>query len=301
MIPRPRSAAQLGLELGLSQERTRILLRAGVALGLLKEKKAVFLLSRRGAALLGVPGLTDMIRHHRHFYQDLSEPIALLKGEAETELSRFWPYVFGASHDAPSNVSQNYSHLMEASQELVAHDTLKMIPMRHVKRLLDIGGGTGAFLSAVVRRHKSIAGEIFDLPQVEMSAKSSIERRGLADNISFHAGSFRDDPLPKGYDAMSLIRVLYDHCDETVIALLAKIHGALPLGGHLFISEPMVGDATPSRSGDVYFAFYTMAMQTGKARSPIEIKNLCESAGFRLVKIPKAPRPFITSALIFEK
>ena len=302
LLDRPLSAQELSNDVGLPQERMFILLQAGVALGLLRRKRGQrFGLSRKGASLLGVPGLVDMITHHRHFYRDLSDPVALLRDDVDTELSRFWPYVFGASHDAPPDVSHTYSHLMEASQRLVAHDTLKMIPMGQVQRLLDVGGGTGAFLRAVVGQHKTLSATIFDLPQVEPAAEQSLAELGLTDRISFYPGSFRDDPLPKGFDAISLIRVLYDHSDETVLHLLDKVYNALPDGGHLFISEPMSGGADPSRAGDVYFAFYTMAMRTGKARSPSAIKDMCKKVGFQSIKIPKAPRPFVTSSLICIK
>ena len=71
-------------------------MRAGAALGLLKTGGQGVRLTRKGAALTGVPGLQDMIRHHRVLYDDLADPAAFFRGEGETGLSRFWPYVFGA-------------------------------------------------------------------------------------------------------------------------------------------------------------------------------------------------------------
>ena len=84
-------------------------------------------------------------------------------------------------------------------------------------------------------------------------------------------------------------------------ALLKKTYEALPVGGQLIISEPMAGGAAPTRPGDVYFAFYTLAMNTGKARSVAQISALCKEAGFVDIKAPKAPRPFITSAVTARK
>ena len=46
--------------------------------------------------MLSVPGLVGMIQHHRAFYQDMADPVALLRGEGQTQLSQIWPYVFGA-------------------------------------------------------------------------------------------------------------------------------------------------------------------------------------------------------------
>jgi len=69
------------------------------------------------------------------------------------------------------------------------------------------------------------------------------------------------------------------------------------VGGRLFISEPMSGGDRPERAGDVYFALYTLAMQTGKTRSSADIVRLCEEAGFALVAAPKPPRPFVTRCI----
>ena len=282
--------------------RMEILLQAGVALKLLRRhRRGRYGLARRGAALLGVPGLAQMILHHDHFYQDMADPVALLRDQVDTKLAQFWPYVFGATGAAPQSVTDEYSRLMEQSQALVAADTLKMVPLKGAETLLDIGGGTGAFLAHVARQYPALNLNIFDLAQVGPAAQNRLAEQGLSDRISFHGGSFRSDPLPLEADVISLIRVLYDHSDETVQALLKKTYEALPVGGQLIISEPMAGGAAPTRPGDVYFAFYTMAMNTGKARSVAQISALCKEAGFVDIKAPKAPRPFITSAVTARK
>ena len=123
----------------------------------------------------------------------------------------------------------------------------------------------------------------------------------MADRVTLHPGSFRDDPLPEGADAISLIRVLYDHADATVEALLAAVYDALPAGGRLIISEPMGGDRAPDRAGDVYFAFYTLAMQTGRTRTPGEIRALCEAAGFTGIQSPSPARAYVTRTLTAVK
>ena len=100
---------------------------------------------------------------------------------------------------------------------------------------------------------------------------------------------------------MTLIRVLYDHADETVMALLAKAFDALPPGGRLIVSEPMTGGAKPTVPGDIYFAFYTFCMETGRARSQQQIADLLGSAGFEEIKMPRAHRPFVTSVVTARK
>jgi len=129
---------------------------------------------------------------------------------------------------------------------------------------------------------------LFDLPAVAPAAQERFEALGAMDRLQIVPGSFRDDPLPTGVDMISLVRVLYDHADQTVADLLAAAHDALPPGGRLLISEPMTGGAAPERAGDAYFALYCMAMRTGRARSASEISALLHAAGFTNIKAPRA-------------
>jgi demethylspheroidene O-methyltransferase len=305
LMEAPRTAAALGAQHGIAPHRMAVLLDAGVALKLLERVGEGYQTSARGAALVGVPGLTGMIRHHDVFYRDLADPLALLRGEAETELARFWPYVFGAAGAVDPDVTARYSALMEESQGLVAEETLRTVSLRGVRRLLDVGGGTGAFLRAVGRAYPNVELQLFDLPPVVEVARRRFAEEGFAmgagSRVTLHPGSFRDDPLPVGADAISLVRVLYDHADATVTALLSAVHGALPPGGRLIVSEPMTGGATPQPAGNAYFALYCMAMRTGRARSQAEIAGMLRAAGFQDIATPATRRAFITGVVTATK
>ena len=273
-----------------------VLLQGAASLGLLKRRRdGRFALTRKGAALVGVPGLRDMIRHHDVLYRDLSDPVAFFRGEVETELADFWPYVFGGDMGAAETA--RYSQLMTDSQAMVAQDTLRRVSLKTVRRLCDVGGGTGAFLTAAAATNPAMDLVLFDLPQVVPAATERFARANLSDRVDIIPGSFRTDDLPGGCDAISLIRVLYDHDDDTVARLLAKCRAALPSGGRLIMSEPMSGGSSPDRSGDAYFALYTMAMRTGRTRSFDEISALCSAAGFKVSALARALRPFVTSVL----
>ncbi|MEM7547272.1 MAG: methyltransferase [Pseudomonadota bacterium] len=290
-------ARTLAARAAVPDDRMVVLLNAGVALDLLERVGENYGLSRKGAALIGAPGLTDMIRHHRVLYRDLEDPAAFLRGETETELAGFWPYVFGAAGAEDPETAARYSHLMAESQRMVAEETLRAISLKDVNRLMDVGGGTGAFLTAAGAKYPDLRLTLMDLPAVVPEATERFARAGLAPRATIRPGDFRQGDLPDGADAISLVRVLYDHGDETVAKLLADVREALPQGGRLIISEPMTGGAVPTRPGDVYFAFYCMAMRTGRARSADEIAALLTAAGFAKIRRPLALRPFITTAL----
>lgn len=294
----PQTPAQLGRSCAVPAQRLEVLLQAGAGLGLLKRHRdGRFGLSLRGASLLGVPGLPQMILHHRALYTDLADPVALVRGGNDTELARFWPYVFGAAGAVDPAVTATYSDLMAESQVLVAEDVLRMVDLSGISRLMDVGGGTGAFVAAVGKAYPGLRLDLFDLPPVLLGAGQRLTAAGLSNRVALHAGSFRDQPLPQGADAISLVRVLYDHDDSTVAQLLRSVYAALPKGGRLIIAEPMSGGRKPNRFTDVYFAIYTLAMQTGRTRSPEEIKGLLTAAGYTNICIHSGFRPFITSAI----
>lgn len=296
LLERPLDASELARRCGVPQPRMDILLRAAVALKLIKLKRhREYALARSGAALVGVPGLAAMIKHHDILYRDLADPAAFFRGETQTELAAFWPYVFGGEMNA--DVAETYSDLMAQSQELVAEDTLRSLNFSKVKTVLDVGGGSGAFLERLGRAYPALNLMLFDLPKVAPNAEPRFARAGMAVRAQIACGSFINDPIPQGADAITLIRVLYDHSNETVAALLAKCHDALPADGRLFISEPMLGGDRSERAGDVYFALYTLAMQTGRTRSIAEIMHLCEVAGFSVIATPKPPRAFVTRCI----
>ncbi|MEM8553557.1 MAG: methyltransferase, partial [Pseudomonadota bacterium] len=298
----PLPVDYLAREAGMSVERMSILLRAVASLKLLRKVGADrYGLSFRGAALAGVPGLQAMIRHHDVFYQDMADPLALLRGEVDTGLAGFWPYVFGAGAVDDPEQARTYSDLMADSQGLVADDTLDTVSLKGVRHLMDVGGGTGAFLSRALQRYPDLRGTILDLPDVVFEARAKLEAAGLRSRVSIQPDSFRDADLPKGADAISLVRVLYDHADHTVADLLAKCFAALPSGGRLIVSEPMASHGTPERAGDCYFAFYCMAMQTGKARCQAQVAEALRAAGFTKITSPKSRRPFVTSVVTAQK
>ncbi|MDJ0995150.1 MAG: methyltransferase [Dinoroseobacter sp.] len=291
----PLPAWRLAARTRMDPRRMEVLCQGATAIGLLKRSRSgEYRLARLGAALPGVPGLSEMIRHHDVLYRDLEDPIAFLKGEGETELARFWPYVFGQAGTNDPDLAARYSRLMTESQGLVAEETLRAVKFDGVHRLMDVGGGTGAFLRAVRAEYPTLRLRLFDLPAV-------LEEADLPDGADSHGGSFQTDALPKGADTISLVRVLYDHADATVKQLLRNVYDALPPGGRIVISEPMAGGDTPTRAGDAYFAFYTMAMQTGCARSVVQISELLDLTGFADVEHRPTYRDFVTSVVVARK
>jgi len=122
---RPRSVEALSLRVGVAPDRLRVLCQAASALGLMQRTSdGRYGLGRLGAALPGIPGLAQMIRHHDVLYRDMADPVAFFRDAPATELAAFWPYVFGASGKIDPEVAATYSQLMADSQTLVAQEAL---------------------------------------------------------------------------------------------------------------------------------------------------------------------------------
>ena len=82
-----RSLDEVSKFLEIANERSLLLLRGGCALNLICYKRNKYWLTRVGAQIVGVPGLMEMIQHNQILYRDLLDPVKLLHGRSETELS----------------------------------------------------------------------------------------------------------------------------------------------------------------------------------------------------------------------
>jgi demethylspheroidene O-methyltransferase len=300
----PRSAAELSARFELSPDATTRLLRAAVSLKLLRAlPHDRYALADLGAAMLGNPSIAGFVEHHGLLYDDLRDPLALLRGEASTRLSAFWPYAADrpeTASDRPADIEtyRAYSELMARSQAMLAQDLLDAFPLDGRKMLLDVGGGEGAFVAAAAERFPALRFQLFDLPGVAERARANFAARGVSARVEIHAGSFLRDALPTGADVVSLVRVLHDHDDDSARAILRAIRKALPAGGALLLAEPMAETPGAEPIGDAYFGFYLLAMGRGRPRSAARIAALLKEAGFTSVRPISTRRPLLASAII---
>ena len=296
----PKTLADASHATGLADGAAERLLRAATAIGIAEEAApGLWMLGRHGAALQANEGALAMIRHHRLLYRDLAEPLALLGANRSepTALSRFWDY---SSEDGEGvrTSSSAYSRLMSASQAPVSEEVLFAFPFRKYASLLDIGGGLGTFLSAVAARHPHLRLGLFDLPAVVAQARDAAPGTPLEGRTTYHPGSFFHDPVPGGYELVSLVRILHDHDDEKALAILTAIRRSLLPGGALLIAEPMAATRGAEAMGDAYFGLYLWAMNAGRPRSAGVIRRMLQEAGFRRSRQISTGQPLITSLIV---
>lgn len=295
----PLPVSGLAARMSLSEAAAMRLLRAAASLRLVERRSGGrFGLGMLGAAFNGNPSIAAMIRHHGMLYRDLRDPVALLRGEVRTELSQYWGYAdTERPHDLGAGEVAPYSALMTASQALIADDVLSAYPFDKHRCLLDVGGGEGAFVAAAARRHQALRFKLFDLPAVARNAQFRFVREDLRDRAEAFGGNFVSDPLPRGADIVTLVRVLHDHDDAAVMALLRAAREALPDGGVVLIAEPLAGTPGAEAMGDGYFGFYLLAMGQGRPRTAEELSEMLTAAGFSRVRQSRTRRPMLASVL----
>lgn len=301
----PMTASELAQQLQLPSDTTESLLRAACSLGLLEARSGRrYGVGQLGAALLGNPGIAAMVEHHSLLYTDLGDPVALLRGvDHGTALAGHWAY---AGSSEPGGLDNDrieaYTGLMAASQPFVACEILDAYPFekRGHQCLLDVGGGNGAFVSAVANRSERLRLMLFDLPAVAELASARFQRENLDQRATAFGGDMRRDPLPQGADIISLVRIVHDHDDDAVLAILRAVRAALPADGKLLIAEPMSATRGAEPVGDAYFGFYLMAMGSGRPRSPDEHRELLRQAGFDRFRLLRTHMPLLTRVLIAQ-
>ena len=296
----PRTLGELAERFAMPPERAERLLGAAVSLRLLARRGDGFALGPLGAAMVGNTAVAEMVRHHAMLYADLADPVGLLRrGASGTQLAAYWPY---AAQARPAALTEGavagYTALMAASQPMVAAEVLDAVDIRRYRCLLDVGGGDGGFLAAALARAPGLSGLCFDLPAVAGLADARFVRLGLSDRARAVAGDLHRDPLPAGADLISLVRVVHDHEDGPALALLRAARHALAPGGTLLLAEPMAGAKGAEPIGEAYFAFYLLALGSGRARTPAQLSEMLKQAGFARVRPIATANPLIAGVLV---
>ena len=308
----PRSLDELAQWTHLPPAGLQRLLQSALALGLLNMRsQGRYGLGPLGAPVAGHAGIRAMIEHHAVLYQDMQDPVAMLQGPGQAgAMAQYWPYTLDeetqaaqASQAAQAQAEKyaRYSNLMSASQPFVVDEILASYRFEDHQVVLDVGGGQGTFMSRLALHAKHLQVKLFDLPEVAALARANFARQGLEGRSEAHPGSFLKDPLPRGADLVTLIRVAHDHPDADVRTVLAAIYEALPAGGTLLLSEPMAQEPGETPQGDAYFHFYLLAMGAGRLRTPRELMSMMAEAGFSHLEIVPNPMPLQTQILIGRK
>ena len=296
----PLTAPAIASRLGWNIDRMERLLKAAASLKLLDvTSTGAYTLGIHGAALAGNPWIAKFITHHHLLYEDLTDPIALLKGDTGgTKLKGYWGYAGSDSKDAVGMANaEAYTALMAASQEAVAAEILAAYDFGQHRHLIDVGGSNGTFLAAAAARYPQLKMTLFDLPAVAELGRVKLADAGLGSQVGIAGGSFLTDELPQGPDVATLIRIAHDHDDDSVLRVMQNIRRMLPPDGRLILAEPLSGVSSIAPVADAYFGLYFAAMGQGRTRTLDEISALARQAGFASAQALRTRMPLVTGLI----
>lgn len=164
-------------------------------------------------------------------------------------------------------------------------------------RLLDLGGGSGAFAIEIVRRH-ALSAIVVDHPSVVAVARTIVEEAGLADRIRCVAGDVVSGPWPEGADLILLSYVVSSYGPATLRDLLARARAYLPSGGGLVIHDFALHGGRPGPRNAALWYFANLAISASTHPHTVEeITRAMLEAGF--VGVTARPHvPDITFAFV---
>jgi hypothetical protein len=150
------------------------------------------------------------------------------------------------------------------------------------KLLVDVGGGDGTFLAALLTANPDLRGILLDLPKAVAGAPAAFERAGVADRATTVAGSFFET-IPEGGDVYTVCRVLFNWDDERAAAILRTIRRAMPEGARLLVIEvPLPPLGHPQRVMGAFNDLNNLLLMGGRYRTIDEIRALFEKSGFEM-------------------
>jgi SAM-dependent methyltransferase len=146
--------------------------------------------------------------------------------------------------------------------------------------VMDVGGGRGALLAALLRRHPHLRGILFDQPHVVAGSADVLDAASMRSRCEIVAGSFFDG-VPPGADAYILKTVLHDWEDEHARRILRQCRRAMTDGGVLVLAEWDLGG--PCAARDAKFSDLNMMVGNGgRGRTVGQFASLLRDTGFRL-------------------
>jgi O-methyltransferase domain/Dimerisation domain len=146
--------------------------------------------------------------------------------------------------------------------------------------LVDVGGGKGALLAAILAANPALRGILFDQPHVVADAKDLLERAGVADRCEVVDGDFFK-AVPGGADAYLLKSIIHDWDDASAIEILRKCRAAMADSARLLLVERGIRPANepdPAKFIDLMI----LVMLGGRERTAEEYERLYTEAGFKL-------------------
>jgi len=159
---------------------------------------------------------------------------------------------------------------------------LRQVDLTGRRKIMDIGGGSGAYCINACGKYPSLEAVVLDLPPVVTVAREFIEENGMADRIEARACDFNKDPFPTDADVAVMASNLPMYGREAVAAVVKKAHDALLPGGEMhLIGEALNAARTGPADAALWGLAQTIQASSGLAHSVSEVEDYFAAAGFR--------------------
>jgi ubiquinone/menaquinone biosynthesis C-methylase UbiE len=235
---------QVAQEKGLTNYGARVLMEAGLGIGLLLWENDQFTLSKTGFFILSDPMTkVNMDFAHDVCYEGLfrlDESIRYGKPEG-LKVFGDWKTVYDGLSKLPVHVQRSWFGFDHYYSDNAFPSALATIFKDKPKRLLDIGGNTGKWATACVKHDSDVLVTIMDLPGQLDVAKKNVEAAGLSHRISFFQNDILDEskPFPKNFDAIWMSQFLDCFSEDEIVSILKRCRDALSENGFVYILETL--------------------------------------------------------------
>ena len=278
------SAEQVANKIGAHPRATEMLLHALASLKLIEKRDGTFFNSTASARFF-VEGSRDNARSGLLHTANLWKRWSTL-----TDAVRAGTCVAPRVRDDQWVTS--FVAAMDRNAKERAGLIVKAIAPNGIKRVLDLGGGSGAYSIALARAVPGLKAEILDTAEVVPLTEEYIRKAGLSDRISTRVGDMLGDPLGEDYDLVLVLAICHMFSPEENRALFARAFNALAPKGQIviqdFILEP---DKTAPRAAALFALNMLVGTRSGSTYSEPEYASWLRDAGFAEVRRVRMPGP----------
>lgn len=284
-----KTAEGLAQELGASVRGMRILCDALAALGLLTKQAGDYGLSALAWEFL-VPGHPQsqnaLVQHGARLYERWGRLHDVIKtGEPVDDrvLDSRWQ---------GSEVA--FAQAMASSAAWNARETAAQLDLADVQRMMDLGGGPGAYAIEFARKYPGLQVVVFDRQQTINVARANIEQAQLSDRVSVRAGDLLADDLGGPYDYIFISNLVHVFSAADNAALIRKAAGVLAAGGRMAVKDFVLA---PDRTSPVWACLFAINMLVntphGDCYTAVEINQWYVEAGLQPewdIEVPPSSR-----------
>ena len=291
LLQGPAGSAAVADELGLDASLLHDLLLFARSIGCIKSKGDTFAITRK--SLLLCEKSQSWLRSYLLLWGDQLNPAfaqlgrQLATGENAFALAhgaRIWDLY---ARD-PAQHAVFLEHMENVTNQFHVATVAEEFEPGGARRLLDVGGGTGALACALAQRHADLEADVCDQPANAAKAAARIAARALEERCRF-VGANIFASVPRGYDLYTIKHVLHDWDDDNAGLILRRIAEALEGDARLVIVEGMLDrsfDGGRDESSYLHVRNIEQRVWTpGRVRTRADFDALCAQAGLRIEQV----------------